>query len=119
NMDHLGGAGLNQDDVKKLGLKKPNTISFASGILFTEGQHKGAMLRTLFFKSRIPVSAAVFIDNRKKHTQKVAAAFEGRSTKMFTVHYFYKDIDTKPLTAFPDIISRSKAEWAMIKRFIE
>ncbi len=119
-------AGFTKSEIKKLGLGLPRTVTFVSGVYFTEGQNKGAMLRSLIHRKSTtpgraitPVRALVFIDNRKKHTDRVDAAFQGKNIKLYTAHFNAVDIDSKPFSAFPDKIERSRVEWERLRGFIE
>src|SRR5262249_39823124 len=65
-LDSLGESCLTQKDVSDLNLGEPKSVSFGHGIMMTDGQHKGAMLRTFICgRDRWPV--IVFIDDRQKN----------------------------------------------------
>lgn len=110
-------AGLSATDIGKLALSKSRMTVFVGGVFLTEGQNKGVMLRTLVNRSKIPIRALVFIDNRLKHIDQVEAAFKGKSIKTFTVHYNAVDIDSSPMSEEKTVVS--KKEYEHLKSFIE
>ena len=75
NLSNLADSGLTEDDVAALKLPPATSIILDHGILLTNGQNKGAMLRSLFHRSVDAPKAIVFIDDRPHHVAAVVTAF--------------------------------------------
>lgn len=87
DLAHPETSGLSQTDVAtfKLGPAKP--VIFDRGILFTQGQHKGVMIKALLAKMRRHFKAIVFVDDRAVHVDGVAKAFEARPELVAAFRY--------------------------------
>ncbi len=80
--------GLSSEIVWKL-KDQLRPVTYARGIYMTAGQDKGYMLRTLLARMEPKKSfkAIVFVDDHKKHTTRMHAAFGGDSLELATFHY--------------------------------
>jgi hypothetical protein len=78
-------SGLTPAELERFDLLNPRLVVLEDGVFFTQGQHKGAMLKTLLAKAGISVSAIVFVDDRTKHLDAMQAAFEHDGTRVYTV----------------------------------
>lgn len=86
--EHPESDGLEPDAVSRYGLfSTPRPIRYEKGILFTSGQHKGAMLRTLLHKTGAAPTAIIFVDDALHHLQSVEQAFAGSAIEMHSIHY--------------------------------
>lgn len=88
NGEWLPGQGdfkgdLTNDEISAYKLDKPRFVSFERGLFLSEGQNKGAILRILFAKCDLykTYKAIVFIDDAKKHVERVQEAFTSEAFK--------------------------------------
>lgn len=91
DLKNLSDYGLSEDDVKKLKLGTPRLASFMEGIFMGSGQHKGAMLRTLLWKTDHSFPAILFVDDQKKNCDAIDAAFENQDVNVVTIRYGLED----------------------------
>lgn len=80
-------SGLTAKDVQDLALVSVGPVMYQDGVFLTEGQHKGAMLRTLLHRLKLKFDAIVFIDDRLKHSEGMQAAFKDRRESVTTIQY--------------------------------
>lgn len=64
-------AGLRKDDLVRLGVKTVSPVLYHRGVLFGEGQHKGALLRSFLYRTGSKVKAVVFWDNEQRNNDRV------------------------------------------------
>ena len=99
NVDTPNAHGLSHAIVEKI---KSNLrpVSYSQGIYMTSGQHKGYMLQTLLARSvidyellavRRQFKAIVFVDDHKKHTERMHEAFASRNIDLVTIRYAQED----------------------------
>ena len=86
-------SGLTQQDVEKFRLGSARPILYQRGVLFSDGQNKGILLRTLIHKLRKRIRGIVFFDNDKKNTQRVLDAYEGQGVDVVAVRASRMDAD--------------------------
>jgi hypothetical protein len=79
--------GLTLDDVSKFKLKAPKSVVYDHGIMFTSGQHKGVMLKTLLKKFSVEIKSVIFVDDRPHHLEGVRAALADLPIDVTTVQY--------------------------------
>lgn len=87
DLKNLNLSGLTSEDVQKYNLKKPLKISFENGVLFTQGQHKGIMLKIFLFLQMNKYKNIIFIDDRLHHIEGVKEVFNDKSESLYTFHY--------------------------------
>lgn len=76
------------DEEKKLyKIDSARAISFQDGVMLTAGQHKGAMLKAILKKTDFSPKAIVFIDDQKKHTERVEATFKDSGIETWSYRY--------------------------------
>ncbi|MCB1045252.1 MAG: DUF2608 domain-containing protein [Acidobacteria bacterium] len=77
-------------------LNKPRPVSYASGILMSEGQHKGAMLLLILQRFGLHYKAVIMVDDHPQHCARVATALQNRfntndrsddDVDITTIHY--------------------------------
>jgi hypothetical protein len=87
--DTVEGNGVTKADLAKLEIKnKPRPVIYARGIYFTEGQHKGLMLKTLLARTRATPKLVVFVDNEEKQVNRVIKAMEDQpSIETWSIAY--------------------------------
>jgi hypothetical protein len=81
--------GLSAAEVERL--RAPDWVTYSAGILMVAGQHKGFMLKTLLARSPHQVSTIVFVDDHKKHTERMHEAFANTEIKVVTFRYSRED----------------------------
>ncbi|MBI2645507.1 MAG: DUF2608 domain-containing protein [Deltaproteobacteria bacterium] len=91
DLNHISDSGLTAEEVKAWGLGQPRPVSYEDGIFMGSGQHKGAMLRTLLYKTGSHFPAIIFIDDQVKHLDRMEAAFVTRGVELITVRYGKED----------------------------
>jgi len=117
DLKRLSDYGLSEDDVQKLKIGTPRPVSFMDGLFMTSGQHKGAMLRTLLWKTDHSFPAILFVDDQKKHCDAIQAAFENQAVDVVTIRYGledgrvkrFQDGDKQPVVS----------EWNLLKGVLE
>ena len=115
DLNQIEQSGLTHDDAVFLKLPTAKAVIFDRGVFLTNGQNKGAMLRTILHRSGFTPKAIVFIDDRPHHVAAVAAAFglaSAPEVEVVSIQY----IHAKP--AIDSFNSRNKAvdiaEWCAI-----
>jgi hypothetical protein len=79
---------LKLSNIKRWGLPaQPRTVRFQEGMLMTQGQHKGAMLRSFLKRARLKPKAILFIDDTIKHVLNVEEGFGGTAVEIVGLHY--------------------------------
>ena len=66
------------------------SVVFDRGVLLTQGQNKGLILRALLAKTGHETAAIVFVDDRQRHLDNVQAAFKDRAEDVYTVRYTHE-----------------------------
>lgn len=91
-------AGLATSEVTAFKLGPARPVSYMDGIFMGSGQHKGVMLRTLVKKTARAFKAIVFIDDQKKHCDRIRQAFgegaaqpEAAAVDVVTIRYSRED----------------------------
>jgi hypothetical protein len=83
-------SGLTSGDVTRFSLGEAKDVIYENGVMLTQGQHRGVMLRTLLAKTGAQPRAIVFVDDRPHHLEGVQAAFETRDEAIVTVRYVHE-----------------------------
>ncbi len=92
-LNNLKHFNLTFEEVIKYNLTNPKPIKFSDGILFTEGQHKGIMLKLFIEKLQnnhnlsTSFKNIIFIDDRIHHVDGMRTVFENRPEKLFTFNF--------------------------------
>jgi hypothetical protein len=92
DLEKTEAIGISQDLKAKLKMKVAKKICYENGLFFTEGQHRGVMLK--FFTTHIAraVKNIIFINNFSKPLEDLKAAFENSSDlKIITLRYAGRD----------------------------
>jgi hypothetical protein len=117
DVDRPEQAGLTAADVKEFGLGKSADVSFTNGVMLTQGQHKGVMLRTLLAKLGQSFAAIFFVDDRQHHSDGIQAAFATRPERVYTFRYSH---ETKHGEAFHASDKKeAKAQWCALSGALE
>ena len=90
-LSNISDYGLSEDEIKKFKLGEARPVSFMDGIFMTAGQHKGALLRTLLWKTDHLFKAILFIDDQKKHCDRMHEAFDVQGVDVVSIRYSMED----------------------------
>ncbi len=82
---------LNDTQVKRWGLSQAKKVSYQSGVLFGDGQHKGVLLLSLLAKTEFHPCAVVFIDDSLKNIENMRDAFLGTGIPITLIRYSFMD----------------------------
>ena len=91
------GVDLGFNDVEKNMYKvdSQRDISYQDGIVLSSGQHKGAILRAIIKRFDYSPKAIVFIDDQKKHTERVEASFKDTGIETWSFRYGARDAEVE------------------------
>lgn len=95
SLEHPEESGLNAADLKRFKLGAPLPVRYEAGVFLADGQHKGAMLRTLIHKTGRRVRAVVFVDNDARHCDRVQNAFADQGLEVVTFRYSREDENSR------------------------
>lgn len=84
-------ACITPQEVTAWGLSTPRYASYNEGVYYSEGQHKGAMLRSLLCRLHKNYAAIVFVDDSEKHVDRVLKAYENSGTEVLSMRYGVMD----------------------------
>lgn len=89
DLNHLSEFQLTADDVKRFHLENPKEVVFKNGVLFTQGQHKGIMLKVFLAKlqKQLNFENIFFVDDRIHHIEGMREVFKNESSNMYTFNY--------------------------------
>ena len=121
----LGFANNEQCTKAKYGFKapcfkKPRDAMYANGIFLTSGQHKGIMLQSLLHQTGFTgpnrFQAIVYVDDKKRHVERIYKTFCNTPTELSIFHY------THELPRVTEFTNSDKKEvlskWNEIKRLL-
>lgn len=80
-------SGLSHEDIASFKLPQPQLVSFENGVLFTQGQHKGIMLKLFLARLKTQFSNIVFIDDRPHHIAGMNQVFNVRTEKLYSYQF--------------------------------
>lgn len=92
SLKNLEAYGLTKQDAEIGKLKKPRQVSYMNGVSMNSGQHKGIILKSLLHKTKHKTKAVVFVDDHKKHVERMQDIF-GKNNPIEMVTYRYGKID--------------------------
>lgn len=105
--------GLTAADVVAFKLAAPKDVVFEHGVMLTQGQHKGSMLKTLLAKTGTTFDAIVFVDDRPHHSLGIQAAFDLRPEQVRTVKYGHEAAHIEDFRASDK--TKVRAQWQALK----
>lgn len=99
--------GLSADEIKRFGMTRRRPILYRHGVYLAAGQHKGAIVRSLWQFKKRSHKAIVFVDDHQKHIDRVRDAFKGTEVELKLFRYSrvdpqverFKKSDKKEVTA--------------------
>jgi hypothetical protein len=107
--------GFTPTEIEDLKLQHPKEISYTSGILFTEGQHKGAILKILLSKVSKSFCGPVYIDNQTKYIERVLKYFPDATT----FRYSHEDSQMNEfLRGFGPNVTKAIDDWKQFSAFM-
>ncbi|MGZ3797840.1 MAG: DUF2608 domain-containing protein, partial [Pseudobdellovibrionaceae bacterium] len=109
-------SGLTADDIENFKLGEPNPVLFDRGVFFTQGQNKGAMLKTLLARMKRSFKAIVFIDDRLKHVQAVREMATSVSKEVLSVHFNKSELWTIPFLEGDK--EQAQADWCQFSKML-
>lgn len=118
-MSNLSQYGLTQADIEKFKLGSPRPILYQRGVLFSDGQNKGMLLRTFIHKVAPQLKALVFFDNDKKNTDRVAGAFKDSSVDTVTVRANVQDGSIKDFEQSDVLKAQAKTEFKLLRQLMD
>lgn len=71
-------------------LTTPKEVIYERGVLLTQGQNKGLMLRALLARTGYQPAAIVFVDDRPHHLENVQKAFKDSPIGVTTIRYVHE-----------------------------
>ncbi|MGZ3696102.1 MAG: DUF2608 domain-containing protein, partial [Bdellovibrionota bacterium] len=85
------GSCFPKQELDRLKLGNALPVSLEGGLMLTDGQHKGAMLRALLCRLQQKFSAIVFVDDTPKHSVRMHDAFDSTGIDLITIRYSHED----------------------------
>lgn len=114
SLDRPEVVGLSQEELKALNVTAVKPVRYENGILLTDGQHKGLMLKALLGASKLRFKSIVFVDDRSHHLDGVQAAFKNRSESVVTIQYTH---EAAHIAAFNQSDKRVvKVQWCALSK---
>lgn len=96
DLKDLSKSCLTEDDKNNFKLSEPRLMSTGKNMILSSGQHKGMVLKTWLCQQRQTYKAIVFIDDKQKNVDHMAAAFpNGSPVEMHTIRYSREDARVK------------------------
>ncbi|MGE3760412.1 MAG: DUF2608 domain-containing protein [Pseudobdellovibrionaceae bacterium] len=93
NIENPEASGLTAKDVKRWNLKSAMPVLYQRGVLFSDGQNKAALLRTLIHKTKRDIKAVVFWDNDEKNVHRVFDGFNAVNVEVAAIRASHQDTD--------------------------
>lgn len=107
---------LSENEISKYNLKQSKLISYGRGILLTEGQHKGVMLKTFLCNLNKKFKAVVFIDDKEKNVSDVNSVMQSEVAEL--VSYRFSGEDSRVKKFHDSDKSKVKSEWLLMKSLL-
>lgn len=117
DLEHPTRSCLTSQDVESWKLPAPKLVRYSEGVFYGEGQHKGAMLRSLLCKMQKTYRAILFVDDSEKNVDHLLQAYNGTSVEVIGLRYGQVDAVVE---AFEKSDKRDVIEgWAQLKAVLE
>lgn len=110
-------SGLSLEDIVKFKLNAPKPALFDQGVFFTQGQHKGVMLKTLLARMARKFKAVVFIDDRQVHIDAMRVMASLIPQNILSVHFNLSELWTIPF--FEGTKSEAQQDWCNFAKFLD
>jgi hypothetical protein len=96
DLNHIETSGLKVSDIETFHLSESKVVMFDRGVFFTQGQHKGAMLKTFLAKIHHSFKAVIFIDDRIGHIEAMRKMATTVSQDIYSLHFNFSENWTVP-----------------------
>jgi len=83
--------GLSEEEKKRFRIGAPRPVMFQSGVFLAAGQHKGAILRAYWKRHEMRHKALLFVDDHKRHLDRVKEAFLDEEVELRLFRYTRTD----------------------------
>lgn len=116
-LDNIEASGLTDEDVETFKLGEARKVLFDQGVFFTQGQHKGAMLKTLLARMGRRFKAVIFIDDRIKHIQAMRSMAGTVAENIWSVHFKLSESWTLPF--FQNSKDQVNRDWCYFAEWLD
>ena len=99
--DRPNESGLEQEDISRFKLGEANQVLFDKGVFFTQGQHKGIMLKTLLARMGKSFRSIIFIDDRSGHIEAMRLMAQTIPQDIYSIHFNLSEDWTLPFLKGP------------------
>ncbi len=96
SLENPEASGLSRSDIDIFKLGSPREVVFDQGVLLTQGQHKGAMLKTLMSRMQRKFKAVIFIDDRLGHIEAMRSMSDTVPQEIYSIHFNLSETWTRP-----------------------
>ncbi|MHC4939471.1 MAG: DUF2608 domain-containing protein [Planctomycetota bacterium] len=79
--------GLNPEEMDRFGMRKRRPVLYRNGVYLAAGQHKGAIIRSFWQHGKRRYKSIVFVDDHKKHVDRVRDAFKDHEVELKCFRY--------------------------------
>jgi hypothetical protein len=100
-LENTVNAAFTAEEARRWNLHAPRPVSYMDGVYMVSGQHKGAMLRSLLHKTARHFEGIVFVDDKQKNNDHIAAGFVGTGVDVTTIRYTREDAEVARFNADP------------------
>lgn len=117
DINNLEVSGISQVEKNRWNLKEAREVAFEKGVFLANGQHKGAMLKTIFQQAP-NIKAVIFVDDSPKNVHNVNDAFEN-SFGMEVTAFRYGRLDEE-VHAFENSEKlQAKKDWVKLNQTLK
>jgi len=108
--------GFKKKDKKRFKLGKSREVQYLDGVFYTSGLHKGVMLKIFIKEANLFPKAIVFMDDKKKHTERVQDVFKDSGINVVTYRYGREDSRVKAFNKSTK--ATVSKEWKKMQEYI-
>jgi hypothetical protein len=108
---------LSSEEMQKFKLLSPRPIGIEKDVVYSSGQHKGAILRALLCSRPNSVGAVIFLDDKKKNTDAVAEAYQNHPLNVTTLRYGAEDARVQKFHAEGKL--KTHQNWLRLKQTLD
>jgi hypothetical protein len=109
SLENPSWSGLTPTDLVNFKLSQPKQVLFDRGLFLTQGQHKGAMLKTLLSRMQRKFKAIIFIDDRSGHIEAMRQMATTIPHEIYSLQFNLSETWTKPFIEGPK--DQVEADW--------
>lgn len=119
NPKNIEAQGFDESQRKALKLKRVRASSYQNGIMMNAGQHKGAMLKVMLNKANKRFAAIIFVDDHKKHTDRVFSVYKNSNVDINTYRYSREDAKVNSFKKSKKKQAKVTAQWNSLQETIK